>query len=260
MINKKALNSEGKTTNSMSSVQQNISVKSNNGYFKVWRDLFNKSIWLNSTPEQKSILFAVLNLANWQANTWEWKGKEYHCQRGEFISSYSKIAKSTGKGIGTQNVRTALKRFQNLDFLTVQSTGGYQDGIKVIINNWEIYQNETNRPANSCLTDYQQTPNSLLTPIEEYKNIRNKNILYSGQKTKFKKPSLEEIESYCSERKNNVDAQRFFDYYESVDWHIGKNKMKNWQACIRNWEKNTKNNYTKQEENTFNELPYNPYC
>lgn len=58
--------------------------------------------------------------------------------------------------------------------------------------------------------------------------------------TKFTKPTIEEIESYCHERKNNVDAIKFYDFYESKGWMVGKNKMKDWKACIRTWEKNTK--------------------
>lgn len=71
-------------------------------------------------------------------------------------------------------------------------------------------------------------------------------------KEKFKKPTLEEVESYCKERNNNVDPERFIDFYESKDWMIGKNKMKDWKACIRTWENKTKekipNWFNKQNE------------
>ena len=54
---------------------------------------------------------------------------------------------------------------------------------------------------------------------------------------KFNKPTLEEIQAYCLERNNDVDAERFFDYYESNGWMVGKNKMKNWKAAVRTWER-----------------------
>lgn len=54
----------------------------------------------------------------------------------------------------------------------------------------------------------------------------------------FKKPSLEEIREYCLERSNTVDPNRFFDFYESNGWLVGKNKMKDWKASVRTWEKN----------------------
>lgn len=54
---------------------------------------------------------------------------------------------------------------------------------------------------------------------------------------RFVKPTLEEIETYCKERNNNVDAQRFFDFYESKGWKVGNQPMKDWRACVRTWEK-----------------------
>jgi len=67
-------------------------------------------------------------------------------------------------------------------------------------------------------------------------NITNNNTTYSN-KGRFKKPDLLDIKNYCLERKNNVDAEAFIDFYESKDWKIGKNKMKDWKAAIRTWER-----------------------
>ena len=75
-------------------------------------------------------------------------------------------------------------------------------------------------------------------------NITNTNLTDSNTKGSFVKPTIIDIKEYCIERKNNVDAETFFDFYESKDWLIGKNKMKDWKACVRTWEKsrNNKNN------------------
>lgn len=53
---------------------------------------------------------------------------------------------------------------------------------------------------------------------------------------KFSKPTLEEIVAYCEERKNSINAQHFFDFYESKGWKVGREPMKDWKACIRTWE------------------------
>lgn len=53
---------------------------------------------------------------------------------------------------------------------------------------------------------------------------------------KFTKPTLDEIVSYCSERKNNINAQQFYDFYESKGWKVGSQPMKDWKACVRTWE------------------------
>lgn len=68
----------------------------------------------------------------------------------------------------------------------------------------------------------------------------NTNTTYSN-KGHFKKPTVEEILSYCVERNNNIDAETFYDFYESKDWKIGKTKMKCWKACVRTWEKRQTN-------------------
>lgn len=54
---------------------------------------------------------------------------------------------------------------------------------------------------------------------------------------KFVKPTFEEVKAYCDERNNGIDAERFIDYYSSKGWLIGKTPMKDWQACVRTWEK-----------------------
>ena len=66
----------------------------------------------------------------------------------------------------------------------------------------------------------------------------------------FIKPTLEEVKAYCIERKNNVDPQRFFDYYESNGWKVGKNTMKDWKAAVRTWERNGYSNNAPVKQGT----------
>lgn len=66
-----------------------------------------------------------------------------------------------------------------------------------------------------------------------------------NKKKKFQKPTVEEIQNYCYERKNNVNVQQFYNYYESNGWKVGKNPMKDWQATIRTWEQRNKSNTKK---------------
>lgn len=54
---------------------------------------------------------------------------------------------------------------------------------------------------------------------------------------RFTPPTVEEVFLYCVERKNTVDPQRFVDFYTSKGWMVGKTKMKDWKAAVRNWEK-----------------------
>lgn len=70
------------------------------------------------------------------------------------------------------------------------------------------------------------------------------------KRKRFEKPTLSEIEQYCIERKNNVNAEQFFDYYESNGWKVGKNSMKDWKAAVRTWERSEyrKSNYKKNSK------------
>ena len=78
-------------------------------------------------------------------------------------------------------------------------------------------------------------------------NVKEKRI------NKFIAPTPDDVILYCQERKNNVDAQKFFDFYESKGWMVGKNKMKDWKAAVRTWEKNEiKPNKTHAANTVFN--------
>jgi 5-methylcytosine-specific restriction endonuclease McrA len=57
---------------------------------------------------------------------------------------------------------------------------------------------------------------------------------------RFTPPTLEEVRAYCQDRQNSVNPQRFVDYYTSNGWMVGKNRMKDWKAAVRNWEQKDK--------------------
>lgn len=111
-------------------------------------------------------------------------------------------------------------------------------------------------------TKFYTMEQSCINNIEERNNINNFNklkyinIKESPQKEKkksFTKPTLEEVKQYCLERKNNIDAETFIDFYESKGWYVGNSKMKDWKASVRTWEKNKKNN---QQQNEKPEIIY----
>lgn len=70
----------------------------------------------------------------------------------------------------------------------------------------------------------------------------------------FVPPTIEEITAYCKERKNNVDPEKFFYFYDAKDWMVGKSKMKKWKSAIVTWEKrDTKQTDVTNDENNNNE-------
>jgi len=62
----------------------------------------------------------------------------------------------------------------------------------------------------------------------------------------FKPPSVDEVKEYCDERKNGINPEKFVNYYQSKNWMVGKNKMKDWKAAVRTWEQNNKKNESEE--------------
>ena len=69
---------------------------------------------------------------------------------------------------------------------------------------------------------------------------------------RFIPPTVDEVQAYCEERKNGVDARCFVDFYESKNWVVGKAKMKNWKAAVRTWERNRRDKVTRNTVNANN--------
>ena len=53
--------------------------------------------------------------------------------------------------------------------------------------------------------------------------------------TRFIPPTIEDVAHYCQAHGYNVAPDRFVDYYQSNGWMVGKYKMRDWQAAVRNW-------------------------
>lgn len=61
-------------------------------------------------------------------------------------------------------------------------------------------------------------------------------------RSNFFPPTVEEVKQYCREKGYSLEAERFADYYESNGWMVGKNKMKDWKAAVRNWNRKEQRN------------------
>ena len=111
--------------------------------------------------------------------------------------------------------------------------------------------NEKYELNNGCLTNVKPmfNQNSIVeNNIVENRIIKKESI---KKESKFIKPTIDEINKYCTERKNGINANAFYDFYESKNWYVGKNKMRDWQAAVRTWEQRIKKDNKKKwwEEN-----------
>lgn len=76
----------------------------------------------------------------------------------------------------------------------------------------------------------------LLEKLEKQLNLSWEPVKPIRKKRVFTKPTIDEIQLYCTERKNSISAEIFYNYYEANGWKIGRNKMVDWKATIRNRE------------------------
>ncbi len=100
--------------------------------------------------------------------------------------------------------------------------------------------NKCERNANALPSDSERNAGAMLRREENRREENKKENSIKEKATRFSPPTPEEIKIYCDERNNNIDPERFFDFYTSKGWMVGKSKMKDWKAAIRTWEKEAK--------------------
>lgn len=225
-----------------------------NTYIRLFRK-FTKWEWYDDANTMRVFLHCLLN-ANYSDKKW----RGILIRRGSFLTSYPKLAQDLK--LSKMQIRTALNKLQLTHEITLKTTSQYSI---ITIKNWSDYQ-KNNTQDNTKITDEQHTDNTRVTPTnkdnKENKDIYNYNplikdnydISYSDdflqkspsqdsvqKKTKvFVKPTIEEIKQFCTENNKNVDAESFYNFYESKNWMIGKNKMQKWKAAVCTWDRKNK--------------------
>lgn len=110
-------------------------------------------------------------------------------------------------------------------------------------------QLERNNVTRMLQSGYGEKEKELEKDIEIEKEIHSSAKSTTTKRKRFEKPTLSQITQYCLERNNNVNAEQFYDYYESNGWKVGKNSMKDWKACVRTWERNGYDKPIKKKNN-----------
>ena len=160
-----------------------------------------------------------------------------------FVNNPKSIMRQVGASIDDLNILIA-KRF----ILTFDS------GI-IVIKHWRIHNYIQNDRYKQ--TKYLEEKKTLCLDekgaytecIQDVSNLDTQDRLELGKDSielskdnntpqkRFCKPTIEEVQAYCEERNNGVDAQKWFDYYEANGWKVGRNAMKDWKASVRTWER-----------------------
>ena len=173
------------------------------------------------------------------------------------------LASVTGHQVGT--IKQALSVFKDLGLIDVLDNGAiYMLDIQNFIGKGSseadrkreyrqrIETDRTNVQTNLRQISDKSTPEieiELEKDIEIEKEIHSSAKSTTTKRKRFEKPTLSQITQYCLERNNNVNAEQFYDYYESNGWKVGKNAMKDWKACVRTWERNGYDKPIKKKKN-----------
>lgn len=77
------------------------------------------------------------------------------------------------------------------------------------------------------------------TPLNKLKEtkLKEKEKVKEKARARFTPPTVNEVKSYCEERKNGISAEQFVDFYTSKGWMVGSAKMKDWRSAVRTWER-----------------------
>lgn len=205
------------------------------GWISLHRKIMNHPFYLEKRVFSKyEAWIDIVMRANHKDNKVLFDGGFIMVKRGEHLTSIRKLCDKWG----WSNSKTTkfLETLENDEMITKKS-----DSKKTLLTvvNYDFFQTldgeETTvkRHRNDSEATLKHTNNNELIMI----NNENKKDMDANASKRFVKPTVEQVLEYCQERKNNVDAEKFINFYESKGWKIGANSMKNWKAAVHTWEK-----------------------
>lgn len=168
------------------------------------------------------------------AEKWQWSRNTVRKFLSELLS-YGIIEQKTSKLI---NIITIKK------YLSIEQQNEQQNGLNF---------NELDALGGDNTEHQIEQQNEQLTRRKEKKDnkkeISDTKVSNIKKEKRFVKPTVEQIDEYVKQNGCHIDAETFFNYYESKGWVVGKSPMKNWQAAVRTWEKTWKSNHPQQAKN-----------
>ena len=230
------------------------------GWIKLHRKLQDCWIWQIKPYDKARAWVDLLLLVMHHDKKMSVEDKPITIKRGSYFISRGKLADRWGWSI--KKVDAYLNTLKNEKMVTTIRT---RKGTIITIVNYEEYQIEgttqdTTEDTPQDITEdiSQDTPHGTSQGTQNKNNKELKNNKNNNIKQIFVPPTIEQVQAYCKERNNKVDAQAFVDFYSSIGWMIGKNKMKDWKAAVRTWERSN-NSTPKVVKNAFNSFHQRNY-
>lgn len=211
------------------------------GFIKVYREIQEHWIWQDS--QKLKWWLDIIMMANIKDNKMLKGNSLVTIRRGTFHTS--EVSLSTRWNVSRKTVTSFLGLLVEDGMITVEKD---RNGTTIEVLNYKAYQDKngqvgTAEVATDVTEDVAEEVAANVAQLKKEKNVKNER---NKDSSRFTPPTLEEVIAYCKERANSVDPNRFIDFYTAKGWMVGKNKMKDWKAAVRNWEKssNTYNSNT----------------
>lgn len=171
------------------------------------------------------------------------------CRRDIFSEDMlDKYGILTSKGIQRRFLRAVQKRerIRIIEEYFLLDTGDKNDVpesilIKLTFNSFQEEKTIVSSTGNS-IDSTDNTQSKVKESKVKYIRVCDDKAAEPPARTRFRPPSLSEVEAYCKQRKNGINASRFIDYYTANGWRIGRESMRDWRAAIRAWENNGRGN------------------
>lgn len=208
------------------------------GWVKLHRKMLENPIVCKDSDHMALWVYLLLN-ATHKPYPALFKGERIELQPGQLIVGRKSLA--TYLQINEYKVQRVLECFENEQQIAQQTSNKNR---VISILSWSKYQIDAQQDAqqlhNNCTSDAQQVHTNKNVRTKEGKK-EPKDMVDSDEspapKSRFIKPTVEEVGAYCTERNNSVDAQKWHDHYTAKGWLVGKTQMKDWKAAVRTWEK-----------------------
>lgn len=163
---------------------------------------------------------------------------------------YSETMLATLTDTNVDIVRSAIKVFSELGMMEVLDDGTYfMAEVERLVGSetdWAV-KKRLYRESHPAIEDKTRTKkDNVRQEKEKEKEIEKDKDIKRGH---FVPPTPTEVRKYCDESGHHIDADAFVDFYASKNWMVGKNKMKDWKAAVRNWERKDKERPVKSNQN-----------
>ena len=199
------------------------------GWIRVQRSLVEHWLWQDEPYSFGQAWIDLLLTASWKDHKSYFHGELEHKKAGTVYTSKRYLADRWKWN--RRKLDKFLSALESDKMVEIESTK-YCTTINIV--NYTMYQDVRTTTApplhHDCTTNNKDN--------KDNKGNINNNISISRARAR---PTVDEIQAYCDERLNGIDAQQFFDYYEARGWKYGTGKpMVDWKAAVRTWERNRK--------------------